>query len=264
VNAISSVDPSEVEKFAALAAQWWEPNGPFAPLHKFNPVRLAFIRDVTLRHFQRDKRSLRPFDGLSLLDLGCGGGLLAEPMARLGFAVTGIDAAEENIRAAAAHAATSDVQVTYRCATAEDLITGSHNFDVVLNMEVVEHVPDPAAFLGVASELVRPGGLMIVATINRTLKSLALAKIGAEYIIRWLPAGTHDWNRFLSPEMLKRFLERAGLEVVREQGIGFDPRKWTWQLSGDLGVNYMVVARRAKRGRIVENPRAMLSGISAG
>jgi 2-polyprenyl-6-hydroxyphenyl methylase/3-demethylubiquinone-9 3-methyltransferase len=252
VNAISSVDPSEVEKFAALAAQWWEPNGPFAPLHKFNPVRLAFIRDVALQHFQRDKRSLRAFDGLSVLDIGCGGGLLAEPMARLGFAVTGIDAAEQNVRAAAAHAAISGAQITYRRAIAEDLVAEPHRFDVVLNMEVVEHVSDPGEFLRTAAELVCPGGLMIVATINKTLKSLALAKIGAEYIVRWLPAGTHDWNRFLSPQTLQRFLGNSGLEVVLKQGISFDPLRWRWQLSRDLDVNYMAVARRGKPAQLAQ------------
>jgi len=246
VNAISSVDPSEVEKFAALAGRWWEPNGPFAPLHKLNPVRLAFIRDIALQHFQRDKRSLRPFDGLSVLDIGCGGGLLAEPMARIGFAVTGIDAAEQNVRAAAAHAGMSGAQIIYRCVTAEDLVVEPHRFDVVLNMEVVEHVSDPGRFLRTAAELVCPGGLMIVATINKTLKSLALAKIGAEYIMRWLPVGTHDWNRFLSPQTLQRFLGDAGLETVLKQGISFDPVGWRWQLSRDLDVNYMAVARRGK------------------
>src|SRR5438046_520747 len=182
VNAASSVDSTEVEKFAALAAEWWDMDGAFAPLHRFNPVRLTFIRNVAVQHFERDARSLRPFEGLSLLDLGCGGGLLAEPMARLGFAVTGVDVAEKNIRAAAAHAESSNVEVTYRCATAEDLAVASGRFDVVLNMEVVEHVPDPGHLLAAAAELVRPGGLMVVATINKTLKSLALAKIGAEYI----------------------------------------------------------------------------------
>jgi 2-polyprenyl-6-hydroxyphenyl methylase/3-demethylubiquinone-9 3-methyltransferase len=252
VNASSSVDPSEVAKFAKLAAQWWEPNGPFAPLHKLNPVRLAFIRDVALQHFQRDKRSLRPFDGLSVLDIGCGGGLLAEPMARLGFAVTGIDAAKQNVRAAVAHAAMSGAQISYRCVTAEDLVAEPHRFDVVLNMEVVEHVSDPGRFLHTAAELVRPGGLMVVATINKTRKSLVLAKIGAEYIMRWLPAGTHDWNRFLSPETLQRLLGQAGLEIVLKQGIAFDPLGWTWQLSRDLDVNYMTVARRGKPAQLAQ------------
>jgi 2-polyprenyl-6-hydroxyphenyl methylase/3-demethylubiquinone-9 3-methyltransferase len=252
VNAISSVDPSEVEKFAALAARWWEPNGPLAPLHKLNPVRLAFIRDMALQHFRRDKRSLRPFDGLSVLDIGCGGGLLAEPMARLGFAVTGIDAAEQNVRAAAAHAAISDAQITYRRATAEDLVAEPHRFDLVLNMEVVEHASDPGQFLRTAAALVSPSGLMIVATINKTLKSLALAKIGAEYIMRWLPAGTHDWNRFLSPQTLQRFLGNSGLEIVLEQGISFDPLGWRWQLSRDLDVNYMAVVRRGSPVRLAQ------------
>ena len=246
VSATSSIDASEVEKFAALATQWWNPDGAFAPLHKLNPVRLTFIRDVALRHFQRDRRSLRPFEGLSLLDLGCGGGLLAEPMARLGFDVTGIDAAENNTRAAAAHAASSGVDVTYRCATADELLIEPRRFDLVLTMEVVEHVPDPAEFLALASELVRPDGIIVVGTINKTLKSLALAKIAAEYIFRWLPGGTHDWNRFLAPEAVARYLGRAGLEVIRKQGVHLDPFKWGWQLTSDLGVNYMIVAERGK------------------
>jgi 2-polyprenyl-6-hydroxyphenyl methylase/3-demethylubiquinone-9 3-methyltransferase len=238
----ASVDPGEVAKFSAIAAEWWDPAGKFAPLHKFNPVRLAFIRAEAAARFGRDSRALRPFEGLSLLDIGCGGGLLSEPMARLGFAVTGADASERNIGTARAHAAESGLGITYRAATAETLAEEGRTFDVVLNMEVIEHVADPAAYLAACAALVKPGGLTIVATLNKTLKSLALAKIGAEYVLGWLPRGTHDWNRFLAPADLRAMLEEAGLEVLKTQGISFDPRRWDWRLSADVDVNYMVVA----------------------
>ncbi|HEY4115694.1 MAG TPA: bifunctional 2-polyprenyl-6-hydroxyphenol methylase/3-demethylubiquinol 3-O-methyltransferase UbiG [Rhizomicrobium sp.] len=240
----SSVDAAEVEKFTRLAEQWWDHAGSFAPLHKFNPIRLQFIRDETAEHFDRSARTVRPFEGLSLLDLGCGGGLLAEPMARLGFAVTGCDASDETIRAATAHAEHSGLSIEYRCATAEDLAARGEAFDVVLNMEVVEHVPDVAEFLRTCAKLVRPRGLMFVATINKTLKSLALAKLGAEYVLRWLPPGTHDWNRFIAPARLKAALEDAGLQVRTTQGMIFNPLTWNWELSRDTDVNYAVVATR--------------------
>jgi 2-polyprenyl-6-hydroxyphenyl methylase/3-demethylubiquinone-9 3-methyltransferase len=240
----ASLDPAEVAKFSAIAAEWWDPAGKFAPLHKFNPVRLGFIRGETATHFSRDARALRPFEGLSLLDIGCGGGLLSEPMARLGFAVTGADASEKNIGTARAHAAQSDLPITYRAATAETLVEEGLSFDVVLNMEVVEHVADVTAYLQACAKLVKPGGLSFVATLNKTLKSLALAKIGAEYVLGWLPRGTHDWNRFIPPKELKASLEEAGLSIMKTQGVSFDPLGWDWKLSSDVDVNYMVVARR--------------------
>ncbi|HVV28382.1 MAG TPA: bifunctional 2-polyprenyl-6-hydroxyphenol methylase/3-demethylubiquinol 3-O-methyltransferase UbiG [Rhizomicrobium sp.] len=242
----STIDPAEVAKFSALAAEWWDPAGKFAPLHKFNPVRLGFIRSEAAAHFGRDPRSLRPFRGLSLLDIGCGGGLLSEPMARLGFAVTGADASEKNIGTATAHAAQSGLleAITYRAATAEALAAEERSFDLVLNMEVVEHVADVGAYLAACARLVKPGGLTIVATLNKTLKSLALAKIGAEYVLNWLPRGTHDWNRFIPPAELYAALEESGLTIVRTQGITFDPLNWDWRLSTDVDVNYMVVASR--------------------
>ena len=239
-----SLDPGEVAKFSAMAAEWWDPAGRFAPLHKFNPVRLSFIRTEAAGHFGRDSRTLRPFEGLSLLDIGCGGGLLSEPMARLGFAVTGADASEKNIGTARAHAAQSGLPITYRAATAEALVAEGRSFDVVLNMEVVEHVADVTAYLEACARLVKPGGLTFVATLNKTLKSLALAKIGAEYVLGWLPRGTHDWNRFIPPAKLKESLERAGLNILKTQGVSFDPLSWDWRLSSDVDVNYMVVARR--------------------
>ena len=239
-----SIDPGEVAKFSALAAEWWDPAGKFAPLHKFNPVRLAFIRAEAARHFASDGRALRPFDGLSLLDIGCGGGLLAEPMARLGFAVTGADASEKNIGTAKAHAAQSGLDITYRATSAETLVAEGLSFDVVLNMEVVEHVADVPAYLAACARLVKPGGLTFVATLNKTFKSLALAKIGAEYVLGWLPRGTHDWNRFIPPQELQAALEESRLTIMKTQGVSFDPLSWDWRLSSDVDINYMVVARR--------------------
>jgi 2-polyprenyl-6-hydroxyphenyl methylase/3-demethylubiquinone-9 3-methyltransferase len=240
----STIDPAEVAKFSAIAAEWWDPSGKFAPLHKFNPVRLGFIRDQAAAHFGRDARSLRPFEGLSLLDIGCGGGLLAEPMARLGFAVTGADASERNIGTARAHAAQSGLAIDYRAVTAEALVEEGKSFDVVLNMEVVEHVADVGAYLAACTALVKPGGMTLVATMNKTLKSLALAKIGAEYVLGWLPRGTHDWNRFIPPAQLKASLEQNGLTILKTQGVSFNPLAWDWKLSNDVDVNYMVVAKR--------------------
>ena len=204
----ASIDPAEVAKFSALAAQWWDPSGKFAPLHKFNPVRLSFIRREAAARFGRDARALAPFEGLSLLDIGCGGGLLSEPMARLGFAVTGADASEKNIGTARTHAVQSGVPVEYRAATAEALAEEGLNFDIVLNMEVVEHVADVGAYLSACARLVKPGGITIVATLNKTLKSLALAKVAAEYVLGWMPPGTHDWNRFIAPEQVQQHPQR--------------------------------------------------------
>ena len=246
-SAAPSVDHDEVAKFSKLAGEWWDPNGKFRPLHLFNPVRLAFLRDQSAQHFDRDAKSLRPFEGLKLLDIGCGGGLLSEPMARMGFEVLGADASEKNIGTARAHAANSGLPLTYRATTAENLAQEGCTFDVVLNMEVVEHVADLPAFLGACAQMIAPGGFMVVATLNRTLKSLALAKIGAEYVLRWLPPGTHDWNRFIRPDELTRDLEQVGLRVSRLQGVFFDPLRWEWRPSADTDVNYMVVAERAVR-----------------
>ena len=240
----ASVDPAEVAKFSAIAAEWWDPAGKFAPLHKFNPVRLGFIRNEGCAHFGRDSRSLRPFEGLSLLDIGCGGGLLAEPMARLGFDVTGADASERNIGTAKTHAAQSGLKIDYRATTAEALAAEERSFDVVLNMEVVEHVADVTAYLGACTQLMKPGGITFVATMNKTLKSPALAKIGAEYVLGWLPRGTHDWNRFIPPTELKTSLEQSGLTILKTQGVSFDLLGWDWKLSTDVDVNYMVVAKR--------------------
>jgi 2-polyprenyl-6-hydroxyphenyl methylase / 3-demethylubiquinone-9 3-methyltransferase len=239
-----SVDPAEVAKFSALAAEWWDPMGKFAPLHKFNPVRLAFIRGQALARFPRDPALLAPFEGLSLLDIGCGGGLLSEPMARLGFAVTGADASAKNIGTARAHAAGSGTKIDYRVATAEGLAEEGGQFDVVLNMEVVEHVADVKAYLAACARLVKPGGITIVATLSKTLKSLLLAKFAAEYVLQWMPKGTHNWNRFIPPAKLQKSLEETGLTILKTQGVSFDPLTWDWRLSNDVDVNYMVVGGR--------------------
>ena len=243
----TSIDPDEVARFSAWAAEWWDPNGKFAPLHRFNPVRLDFIRDEASRRFGRDVKRPRPFEGLRLLDIGCGGGLLSEPMARLGFAVTGVDASERNIGTAKAHAEGAGLPIDYRCATAEDLLAaGARPFDVVLNMEVIEHVADPAAYLRDTAGLIAPGGLMVVATLNRTLKALALAKLGAEYLLRWLPPGTHEWRRFLRPDELRGFLAGEPYEIAGPFGLSFNPLSGAWGRSGDADVNYlMTVARPA-------------------
>lgn len=242
-----TVDPAEVQKFSDMAAEWWSPDGKFAPLHKFNPVRLRYIRETATRHFARDVQNLRPFEGLVLLDIGCGGGLLSEPMARLGFTVTGADASDKNVQIASLHAAQSGLPIGYRCVTAEALAEEGASFDVVLNMEVVEHVADLKLYLQSCARLVRPGGIMFVATLNKTLKSFALAKLGAEYVLGWLPRGTHDWSRFVEPKALHGMLVEAGLEVSATQGVSFDPLGWDWRLSPDTDVNYMVVAQKPDR-----------------
>lgn len=237
-----SIDPAEVAKFSAIAAEWWDPDGKFGPLHKFNPVRLAFIRDTAGTHFRR--QGLKPFQDLTLLDIGCGGGLLSEPMARLGFSVLGADASERNVKTAAAHAASTGVEIDYRATTAESLAADGRVFDVVLNMEVIEHVANLRAYLEACAGLVMPGGLMFVATLNKTLKSLALAKIGVEYVLRWLPPGTHDWSRFVEPQRLHAILEEVGLKILKTQGVVFNPLSWSWHLGSDVDVNYMVVATK--------------------
>ncbi len=241
----SSIDPKEVEQFSRIAAEWWDPKGKFAPLHKFNPVRLSFIRDQVQARFGRDPKAIRPFEGLRLLDIGCGGGLLCEPMTRLGFQVTGVDASERNIGTASAHAAEQGLAIDYRATTAEDLLAaGERPFDVILNMEVIEHVADPGAYLRDCARLLAPGGLMIVATLNRTLKALALAKIGAEYVLRWVPAGTHDWNKFLKPEELRGFLDGEPVAVQGPFGVAFNPLTDRWVRSSDCDINYMVTVTR--------------------
>ena len=241
----SSIDADEVARFSALAAKWWDPAGEFAPLHRFNPTRLAFIREQALARFGRDAKARAPFAGLRLLDIGCGGGLLCEPMARLGFEVVGVDASAENVGTAKAHADALGLAIDYRASTAEDLLAaGAGPFDLVLNMEVIEHVADPGQFLRDTARLIAPGGMMIVATLNRTAKAFALAKLGAEYILRWVPAGTHDWKRFLTPDELRGFLAGEPVEVDGPFGVAFDPLSGRWSRSDDADVNYMITVSR--------------------
>lgn len=240
-----SIDPSEVAKFTAMAEEWWDPKGKFKPLHKFNPVRLGFIRDTIELHFDRSSTARRPFEGLRILDIGCGGGLVSEPMRRLGADMVSVDASEANIKTAMTHAEQSGLDIDFRAGTVEELIeAGEAPFDVVLNLEVVEHVADPAQFLKDCASLVKPGGLMIVATLNRTAKAFALAIVGAEYVLGWLPKGTHEFEKFLRPDEIERPLQQAGLAVAPPQGVSFNPISDQWRLSDDTKVNYLMVANR--------------------
>ena len=240
----SSVDQAEIEKFSAMAAEWWDPTGKFKPLHKFNPVRLDYIRSTLCAHFAKDSKSLRPFEGLSVLDIGCGGGLLCEPIARLGASVTGVDAAERNVKTATAHAAGQGLDLHYRHGTAEEVLSEGAQFDLVLNMEVVEHVADVSSFMTSCAGLVKEGGLMIVATLNRTPKAFMLAIVGAEYVLRWLPAGTHQFEKFVKPEELRQPLSAAGMRIKGETGVSFNPLTDRWNLSRDMSVNYMLSATK--------------------
>ncbi|HTW54216.1 MAG TPA: bifunctional 2-polyprenyl-6-hydroxyphenol methylase/3-demethylubiquinol 3-O-methyltransferase UbiG [Stellaceae bacterium] len=237
-----TIDPAEIARFAAQAPSWWDPAGSFRPLHRLNPARLGFIRDALDAHFGRDTRSLTPFAGLSLCDIGCGGGLIAEPMARLGFAVTAIDADEAAIAVAREHAAASGLDIDYRSETAESLAAEKRQFDVVLALEIIEHVADADALLAACAALIKPGGAFIGATLNRTPQSYALAIVGAEYVMRWLPRGTHDWRRFLRPSEFVLGLRRAGLQTKQLKGLRYRPLSGDWAQTDDLSVNYLVMA----------------------
>jgi 2-polyprenyl-6-hydroxyphenyl methylase/3-demethylubiquinone-9 3-methyltransferase len=240
----STIDQSEVDRFSAMAAEWWSPTGKFKPLHKFNPVRLAYIRDKAAETFGRDVRSPRPLEGLRVLDIGCGGGLLSEPVARMGASVVGADPSEKNIGIASTHAKASGVAVDYRAVTAEQLTLAGETFDIVLNMEVVEHVADVDFFMTTCAKMVRPGGLMFVATINRTMKAAALAIFAAENILRWLPRGTHQYEKLVRPEEIEKPLTANGLTIVGRTGVFFNPLANQWNLSKDMDVNYMLLAKR--------------------
>ena len=238
-----TVDPDEVAKFEAMAAEWWDPTGKFKPLHMMNPCRLDYICAQIVAEFDRDLTNDLPFAGLRLLDIGCGGGLLSEPMARLGAEVVGADAAERNIPVAEVHARQSGLTIDYRHTTAEALAEAGETFDVVLNMEVVEHVADPAAYLTACQTLLKPGGLMVCSTLNRNAKSFGMAIIGAEYVMRWLPRGTHDWAKFITPDELFALIEGAGLRPVDRKGFVFNPISWQWSISDrDLSVNYVTAS----------------------
>ncbi|KQR75633.1 3-demethylubiquinone-9 3-methyltransferase [Rhizobium sp. Leaf384] len=242
----TTIDQSEVDRFSALAAEWWNPHGKFKPLHKFNPVRLSYIRDRAAETFGRDLKVPRPLEGLRLLDIGCGGGLLSEPMARMGADVVGADASEKNIRIAQTHAAGSGVSVDYRAVTAEALAEAGETFDIVLNMEVVEHVSDVDFFLTTCASMVRPGGMMVIATINRTMKAAALAIFAAENVLRWLPRGTHQYEKLVRPEEIEKPLSASGMTITERTGVFFSPFTNQWNLSRDMDVNYMLIAKRPR------------------
>ena len=241
-----SVDPSEIANFAAMADEWWDERGKFKPLHKFNPIRIGYIRDTVIAHFGLSLDdaviSLRPFEGLRILDIGCGGGLLSEPMARLGGTVVGADASEKNIQIAALHAEKSGLNIDYRHTTAEALAEAGEQFDVILNMEVIEHVADIDGFVAACSKLLKPGGIMFIATLNRTAKSFAFAIVGAEYVLRWLPKGTHNWRKFLKPSEVARLVRANGLTLRDMAGATYNPIEDRWRLSRDYSVNYMLAA----------------------
>lgn len=242
-----SLDPAELAKFSALADEWWDERGSFAPLHKLNPARLAFLRDGILGHFGRDGQRARPLEGLRLLDIGCGGGLVCEPLARLGAQVTGLDPAERNLAVARLHAERSGLAIDYRVGTAEALAAAGERFDVVLALEVVEHVADPPGFVAACAALVEGDGLLGFSTLNRTPKAFALAILGAEYLLRWLPRGTHDWRRFVRPSELAGWLRPQGFEIVALAGLGYSLLTDRWQVTRDLDVNYLALARRSGR-----------------
>ncbi|MEL6521542.1 MAG: bifunctional 2-polyprenyl-6-hydroxyphenol methylase/3-demethylubiquinol 3-O-methyltransferase UbiG [Pseudomonadota bacterium] len=239
----TTIDPEEIAKFEAMAAEWWDPNGKFKPLHMLNPCRLDYICQQIAAEFDRDVTAHAPFAGLRILDIGCGGGLLCEPMARMGADVVGADAAARNIPVAELHAQQSGLTIDYRHTAAEDLAADGEAFDVVLNMEVVEHVADPLVYLTACQTLLKPGGLMVCSTINRNPKSFAMAIVGAEYIMRWLPKGTHEWSKFITPDELYDLIRQAGLEPVDRRGFVFNPLSWSWSLSArDLSVNYVTAS----------------------
>ena len=240
----TTINDAEIAKFTAMAEEWWDPKGKFKPLHKFNPVRMGYIREHLLAHFGLDGAAMRPLEGLSILDVGCGGGLLCEPLARLGATVTGIDAAERNIAIARLHADKSGLAIDYQATTSEALAAQGKTFDMVLNMEVVEHVDNVPLYMKSCADLVKPGGLMLTATLNRTARAYAFAIVGAERILRWLPVGTHDWNKFLTPDEIKTLIARNGLVVTAETGVVFHPLADEWRRSPDMAINYMVMAER--------------------
>lgn len=242
----TTIDQNEIDHFSRIAAEWWNPRGKFRPLHQFNPTRLAYIREKICLEFNRDPVSLMPFENLRILDIGCGGGLLCEPMARLGATVVGADAAHTNIEVAKIHAAQNGLSIDYRTTTAEILANDGELFDIILNMEVVEHVADVNLFIAATAKMLKPQGVMFISTLNRTWKSWGLAIIGAEYILRWLPKGTHDYKKFLKPQELKSFLFQNALTVIDEVGVTYNPLNDSWNRSKDMDVNYMLLAKNIR------------------
>ncbi len=242
--AAASIDRGEVKKFADLAQRWWDPDGPMRPLHRINPVRLAYLRERIDAHFGTDAGSFRPLDGRTVLDIGCGAGLICEPLARLGGTITGIDPAAENIAVAKLHAEQSGLAIDYRATTVEEVASGGERFDLVLALEVVEHVADVPGFVASAAACLRPGGLTVFSTINRSLRAFTLAIVGAEYVLRWLPVGTHDWEKFVRPDELTRAMRAAGLAQDDRRGLVFNPLANRWSLSGDTAVNYFLSATK--------------------
>lgn len=239
-----NIDDAERERFSALAEEWWDPRGKFRPLHLFNPTRLSFLRGSLCHLLELDTSTRKPLAGLHLLDIGCGGGLLSEPMAQLGASVVGIDVSDKSIEAAKIHAHEEGIDIDYRVTDTDKLLKSDVRFDVILNMEVVEHVPDPALLLHQCAQLLKPNGVLFVATLNRTVKSFLLAIIGAEYVLGWLPKGTHRWDRFLTPQEIQNMLARAGMKTLIQTGITYAPLRGVWSLSKNTGVNYMVCARK--------------------
>ncbi len=244
----ATLDEREVERFTALAREWWDPRGKFAPLHKINPTRLTYIRDQLCDRFGRERRDAGSLSGLTIADIGCGGGLLCEPLARLGAEVTGIDPGAESIEVARLHAAGQGLTIDYRAETAAALAASGARFDAVLAMEVVEHVPDLTGFLRETAALIKPGGLLVLSTINRTLKSYALAIVAAEYVLRWLPVGTHQWDRFVTPSELAGSVRACGLKELDRRGMVLDPLRGEWGLSDDTDVNYLMTAELPQQG----------------
>ena len=240
----TSVDPAELAKFEAMAADWWDADGPFRPLHRMNAVRLDYLtRQIAAEH-GRDLTRRRPFEGLSILDLGCGGGLVSEPLARLGADVTGVDAGGDNVAVAAAHARAAGLTIDYRPVPAETLVAEGATFDAVVSMEVIEHVADPAAFLTLCHALLRPGAPLVLSTLNRTPTSFAAAIVGAEWLLRWLPRGTHNWGRFVTPAEMETMATAAGLDLIDRTGMIYHPLRDDWRLGDDLSVNYAATAIR--------------------
>ena len=238
ITKAASIDPEEIAKFSAMADEWWDPEGKFKPLHQFNPMRLHYIHTACIAGHKPEN--------LNILDIGCGGGLLSEPLAALGCKVTGIDASEKNIRIASLHAEKEDVKVEYQCISAEELAASDQQFDIVLNMEILEHIADVDSFLKASAALVKPGGTMLLATLNRTVKSYALAILGAEYILRWLPRGTHNWKKFLRPSEIEIHLRQQGMQLEEMKGVTYNPLNGAWSLSDDIDVNYMMLAKKDK------------------